>query len=367
VAEISIPTNATREELEALKSQLAADINLSRNMSRWKSGVVRPYCDGYVKAFNRFKAILVEQDKQDKAMAEMFIMGAGIISRTVLMAVFANKSIETLAENAVKSIARNQLSTLFSRLGWTQLQEDNSLIFALGEAAREVTKKALKASEDKIRNAFKIPKISPDPDPQVVQNHMMKFVERAFEACSDSLEAIVKSEVSVEEKQSLVKKLRESPFNKPPENDLIEDEIKDQLELSFYLSAILNSAILISTAHAKPGPYIGLPVWEAGRRELHSLPGDPDWPKEECVLGGERTQVKYCFSVNFVSMPSLIRDRVDELHMKCLAGKFYADGSWDPYATNVHRENFNKAKRSLDALAEKWSILKQFPGVWTYR
>jgi hypothetical protein len=325
-------------------------LQLGAKKDQWDSSIALPFTRAYTTAYRMYEKKMNDDKEQAKAVAEMFVVTASIVSGTVLMAAFATASLRILAGEALLSyVCKNNLERIFNLMAWTFSK--GPLMFAIGgfwdkagDKIGEMVKKGIAAS------LAENPKMIQGNDPLIFHTYVQGFLDDARVAATKAaMEIRSNNHLSGAEKQSLVEELEKSSFNNPPQKGVVNETLlAEKMELSIYFAQLLSSVTVATGVFTNPGAA----VTQWTQKPIDILPTDPKYPKNSFRYP-ESGEVVVNTDVKFASQGSLTRERVDELHGKFLGGKFYTDQGVAGQLNYVTtRDDLMRAQRALERLAD---------------
>lgn len=315
--------------------------------------VCRDYGSAYDMAFTSYKNIWNAQNESDKQKAEMVVLALSIVSSTVLMASFATNSLGVLAGRAAQHwLASNNLNKTLSVLNL--IGENKPTMFALGAIGNAAEAKVKKYITDQTRALLGAPSMPAVTSPLAIQNDLMNFVDKSHYQIREVVLALEKDQrIGEAERRQIIAVLQSAPICKPPVNMLDRDKLRDHIELSLHMSALLDSDFLVTIPAHSVEHYSGTQASEflAKRQPILELPSSNKYPKATPLrtwmgIVQERNEVR-------TEQPGrLISDRIDDLHVKAFKEKFSSIDTWQE-RKDEPKIALIKAEKTLDRLANE--------------
>ncbi|MBO0662654.1 hypothetical protein LQ948_07625 [Jiella sp. MQZ9-1] len=332
-------------------ARVIRDIPLKQNL--WSANVGNPYVRAYDLAYERYHKTLKLQDQSDKASAELLVFAASVATGSVLMAVFATASLRVLAGRLfLDAICNRELDRTFAVVH--AFANNKTAQFALGavfDESKEQLKKRVTIATTQLLQSSQMAASSTSI------NYMTRVDDfiRKNAICVQMVANGIQDDpnLSAEEKDALAVKLQKAPFfNPPPANSIQEESLAKKIELSFYMSAILDSDHLVKVpAHAVAATPGFSSVVGATETPIDMSPRSPLYPvatQPKAMLGA----VGASQYVAIDDLGSGIRDRIDKLHREIFKAPFYVEhGGLFGGKPTTHRE-LVKAELVLSQIAK---------------
>lgn len=221
-------------------------INLAQN--DWRIMAGNPYISAYTHAYETYKETLNAQKDADKQAGELFVTAACIATGSVLLGSIGSLSLKMLARRTVVQIASRSLGTNFARL-FRVVRKNEGVAFAVGNFV-DSAKGGLKAKAEKIAGTYAqtvTSTITPEP---LVQFLQMDSIMRANVNCAIRMAQMIEEDSSLgdKEKAAAYAPLMAAPlYNSPTQRaSPSRASLAELIELSFYLSAVLETDSLIT-------------------------------------------------------------------------------------------------------------------------
>lgn len=325
----------------------------SDGVERWQANVVLPYANAYVTAYEGYQAAMKAQAEADKARAELFVAVAGILSGSLLMATVAQTSIRAVAGNALLSFVCNRnLTRTFEVMA---IAADNRpFMFALGKVLDTIKDRTSNAIKERATQEFGSGVRIQTSNPQVKQNELLEILLRSKLAAIGCAETIERSPVPEGTKARLFGELMRAPICNAPTGRINEVLLSKQIELGFYLKAVLDSDRLTTIGPAIIAPPGVTPPRSSSDAPIPYAPSDPRYPRPAAMdpfRGGQ--------TITFDGIGSAVESRLDRLHRELFQGQpFRAERPWNPFGggptpAQLLRQELVLAERRLDELSAR--------------
>ncbi|MER0237083.1 hypothetical protein [Fulvimarina sp. MAC8] len=326
------------------------DIQMKQNL--WNLNVASPYTRAYDAAFERYQDTLKRQSQRDRAEAELLIFAASVVTGSVMMAVFAQTSLRILAGRALLStICDRELNRTFNALH--AISNSNVAMFALGRILDEAKGQTRKHLTDAAADLTRKTDMATADTALNFQTRIGDFV-RSNAICAHQAAAAVQDNTALDdaEKDAIAARLETAPFFNPPSGSLLNEErLAEKLELSFYMTAVLDSDFLV---HIEPQFATSVPGVVAGgamtERSIEMSPSSDRYPVS--------TEVRPMFGgigardvVSIRDLGGTIRHRIDTLHRSIFNRPFYTDSGGLFGGKPTTRRELIKAETVLSDLA----------------
>lgn len=236
--------------------------------------------DDYIQAFtlahHNYNATFNRQrwwnGQKEELTTEFLIVATTIVTGSFMVASFGSASLGVLAENAaLKIICDNNLERTFAGLYW--LRTNPTATFALGAIKDEASKKIKDSVTRAVRNHLTGMDIKVDSmgDPLVEAKKLEAFLKRSF-VCTSEFAADVRKNKSLgsEDKRKILEQLQKVPIFNPPHKSININELRDRIELSFYMALLLDSDYLRDYAGKTTRPFREKPIT--------AMPGSSAYP-----------------------------------------------------------------------------------------
>lgn len=302
-------------------------LRLPKHKSQWESFVGNPYVRAYDAALENFARETKAQAERDKLKAELFVLGASILTGSVMMAAFATTSVRVLAGRAALNIiCNNNLNRTFDMLH--AASTNKTMMFALGSVLDEAKKVAGK-QVNKAAETFT--SSQPMLSAKTAINYKTRiedFINFSHICVQDILEG-VRDDKQIDDagKSKIADLTTKMPFCNPPSGIKIDEQrLSQKMELLFYMASVLESDQLVRYAPATGGSdaTIGREV-EYSRKPISQLPSASDYPKETYprLVGKPLPHYEAGQRIRYNNIGGGIRDRIDLLSTQTGNGKFY--------------------------------------------
>ncbi|MFD1745016.1 hypothetical protein ACFSE1_06015 [Rhizobium helianthi] len=304
-------------------------LELPKYKSQWESYVANPYVRAYDLAVQNFTREAKAQAERDRTKAELFVLGASILTGSVMMAAFATTSVRVLAGRTMLNVVcNNNLNRTFDMLH--AASTNKTLMFALGSVMDEAKKLAgnhvKKAAETFTSSA-------PMASAATAINYKTRIEDfiNANHICVHDLVQGVRDDRLINEsgKNRIAELTRRIPFCNPPSGRKVDEQrLSQKMELLFYMASVLDSDELVQYAPAMNGSdqTIGRTV-EYSSSSINQMPSASDYPKETLprLVGRPTPHYQPGQRIRYKNIGGGIRDRIDLLSLQTGNGKFYPD------------------------------------------
>jgi hypothetical protein len=339
----------------------------SRN---WSSRVGQPYIDAYSDAFLKYQTAISDQKQADKQNADLFITAACVVTGSVLVGTIGSATLKMLEKKAIVQIASRTLGNSFARL-FRVVRKNEGVAFALGSLIDGLKGKTQaqvqKIAENYLANSnFHI---SSNPVAQhaamqrVIDDHHNLALEAALAIENDhSLDAKAKNDA--------YDKLRAAPIYNSPitRSPSFKATLSELIELSFYLSGVLESDSLISWPASNAMSGAGGQLANAMRAKstpINMSPSDPKYPHPKVPFPDASGYTPAYQSVGIDRAGSGIQKRTNELCVKAFGKPLYGStffGFGGPADTDKMVE-LKQAEIYLNQLATKMKPLNPMEAI----
>jgi len=306
--------------------KFVTQINLAQN--DWRVVVGNPYISAYTHAYENYKEKLGEQKAADKEAGELFVTAACIATGSVLLASVGSASLRMLAKRTVVRIANRSLGNNFSRL-FRIARKNEGVAFAMGKfldaAKGEIKEKAEKIATTYTQTTSGI--ITPEPLVQYLQ--MDSFIRANVNCAIRTAQAVEESRVSEQEKNAHYAELMAAPIYSSPiaRSARYKASLSELIELTFYLSAMLESDQLISwPGYNAMGGESALYAQSRGAKSasINQRPTDPNYPNPTLPRMSAMGSMPAYQTVGIERAGGKIQERTNELCKKVFNKEIYS-------------------------------------------
>ncbi|MDQ0454599.1 hypothetical protein [Rhizobium paknamense] len=315
--------------MSAAKDRLNAIlIDLPAKNSQWEKNVVNPYVRAYDMAYGNYQKTLAAQAAHDRMVAELFVLAASVLTGSVMMAAFASSSLRVLAGRAMlQTICNNNLNRTFNAVH--AVSNSQTAMFALGgvlDAAKSLAGKQVQAA---VEDLTKSPPMAASPSALTFLTYMSDFVYTNHITLHKLVRGVLDdASITDDNKQKIADLVTRTPYWNAPENRRVDEtSLSQKMELLFYMQAVLDSDFLVDTISVPvTTPYMTQSqIVEVGRKPIEIMPSSPNYPKLGAQkIGGSRGMDR-TRSVEYNSLGSAIRNRINVVSQMAVGAPFYAE------------------------------------------
>jgi hypothetical protein len=298
----------------------------SRN---WFSYVGQAYIDSYADAFDKYQKALSDQKQADKERGDLFVTAACVVTGSVLMGTIGSSTLKMLERRAIVQIASRSLGNNFARL-FRVVRKNEGFVFALG-GLLDGLKGSIQSQVQKIAESYATHNsfpISASPTAQlaavqrVINNHQNMALEAALAIEKDH-------KLSAKEKNDAYDKLRAAPIYNTPmvRSPSFKATMAELIELSFYLSGVLESDSLVSwpASNAMGGDAAMFAnARQAKSTPINVNPSDPKYPNPAVPRTSASGYTPAYQSVAIDRAGDGIQKRTNELCVKAFGKPLYS-------------------------------------------
>ena len=295
----------------------------------WRTIVGNPYVVSYTQAYSKYKETLDKQKESDKEAGELFVTAACIATGSILLGSIGSVTLKMIAKRTVVSVARRTLNDTMFRL-FRSVRKNDGVAFAVG-AFVDGMKDSVKEKADKIVQGYMHATentISPEP---LVQYLEFDSFMRANRNCAIRMAQLVESDRSMSEKEKneAYAHLRAAPLLKTPvrRSPPFKASLAEIIELTFYLSAMLETDSLESTSGGMPNPYGGSSA-KSTSQPIQQRPLAKDYPNPKiprASLTGYQPAYQH---VAISRAGGDVQERTNELSKKIFGTEVYGSTMW---------------------------------------
>ncbi|MDO1583081.1 hypothetical protein [Rhizobium oryzicola] len=303
-------------------------IDIDDIKSRWEVNVGSPYVRAYDAAVDNFNRETKAQGERDRALAELFVFGASILTGSIMMAAFATTSVRVLAGRAMLNvICNNNLNRTFEMVH--AASGNKTVMFALGgvlDQAKKIAGEHVKTASERLVASTSI---ASAPTSVNYMTRISDFIKRSGSCLHELLKGVRDdSSISESDKAKVADLAASIPFCNPPSGNRIDEQrLAQKMELLFYMAAVLDSDQLVTYAPATGGDTVagmGRDV-EYSRKSIAQMPSATDYPKATAprYTGRPFQPFEPGQKIEYNNIGSGIRDRINKLSMATGNGQFY--------------------------------------------
>ena len=306
-------------------NRFTTQIGLANN--DWRVIVGNPYVSAYTKAYASYKDTLDRQKQADKEAGELFVAAACVVTGSFLLGSIGKVSMQMIAKRTVVQIANSSLFNNYRNV-FRIIRKNEGAAFAVGKFI-DAASGSIKSNAEKIATTY-LQDVSSvlSPEPLVQFLDMDSFM-RANVNCAIRMAQMIEqnSDLNDAQKTDAYAPLKNAPlYNKPVKRQSKYNARLDELiELTFYLSAVLDSDSLISwPAASTMGGTAGMMSETRGATStpINQRPTAPDYPKPAMPQPGFGYTPAHK-SVGISRGGSEIQKRTNELCMKVFNKPLY--------------------------------------------
>jgi hypothetical protein len=293
-----------------------------------------------------------EQNKHNSDQVELFVTAASIVTGSIMMASFATASVRILAARGmINAIAATNIDRIWNLMAVAN--NSKPFMFGVGKLLDE-TKGRLR--EEVVSAIAEVAKKSNDHQisihsPAVESAHLEAFLRFHLNNNQTSALNIYNSKIlSDNEKYIGFQKLSKSPICLSPTRGVNEQRLALQIELSLWMSLILNSDELTNWPEQPYGDDIMASV-RARSQPIPQLPGAADYPHPAPAKYTASGRSAYQ-SIGINRPGSVIRTRIDEVCYQVFKRKFYNDhGLFGGPSAGERQRELLAARHTMNLLA----------------
>jgi hypothetical protein len=342
-------------------SDLYAEFNRASSaaINDWIRNFVLPYGSAYTQARTSFMDKLDKQKKADEArkkrIAELAMTALSLCGGNLLTQVFGAAALKTVAADiAVDVIAKREMNRAFKVAAF--INENKTAQFALGklwDSSADFLSNAVKKELEE--NSANFPALAEfAKEPQILQNHLEKWVRDAYAKVLAVEKDISKNIADEKKKTKAISDLLDAPFIRTaPKNSLGSSRTAEEMEFTFYMKVILD------LDHLAKGHYYTRYMkgdnWEYSqidsKEKISENPSSGSYPTA-------KRNGKDFEAVVYDAFGGILRDRVDELAKARFKAPFFAPKETISHSTLLRAEsklaelsnmNLETIKRSFSA------------------
>jgi predicted transcriptional regulator len=318
--------------------------NATRALNDWQRNFVIPYGSAYTVARDKFKDTLDAQKKADEErrqrIAALAMFALSLCGGSILTHVFGSAAAQTLAgQFAVDFICKREMNRAFKVASF--VSENKTAQFAIGkvwDAAADLLPDLKTKLAETTTNFPSLTDFAQNP--QVLQNHLWKWVLDANAGLLAAEEEISKNIKDEKTKTRMIMDLIDAPFvATAPAKELAKDTTAEDIEFSFYMNVIRSLDYLAEVTIEERGR--GCKRTTVNKGSIDVSPTDSAYPKPARNFGFGTHQ-----TIEFNKFGSVMRDRVDELHKKRFnKTKFFTSGE------TISENTLRRAEQKLTELS----------------
>jgi hypothetical protein len=333
------------------------DSTITQAKNNWERNFVLPYSNAYVAARKNFMDKLDAQKKADEAaqkrISELAMTALTFCGGKLLTVVFASSALKVAAsELTVGVLEKHNMTRTLSALNF--LQDNKTAQFALGKAwdkGKDLLSDKTKGLFDETAQNY--PSLSDfAKEPQIMQNHMQKWVLDVYANVLKAEEDIRKKIPDESARTPAIDALLDSSFVRTaPENSVGNSRTADDIEFSFYMK------MLLDLDHFATGHYYNRTMkgdnWEYrhvdSSKPVSESPSSPSYPKDK--RSGKNFE-----TVDYGRVGSILRTRIDELAKKTFNAPFFLAQEHIAHSTLLRAESKLAALSSVNIEEIKKSL-----------
>lgn len=322
----------------------------------WNRNVGRPYVRAYDAAFSSYNNAWNEQKEDDKTKAELFVLAASIATGSVMMAVLATSSLRVVAGRVLlDTICKYNLNRTFEVLHFTATNK--AAMFAIGKVLDESRSRIGKEIQQAALKAMTSGSIVPSASAINYFTRISDFVDTNAICAHETAVAIRDSDLSTVEKDRLVEQLEQASFyNPPPLGCINEQTLANRMELSFFMSDILNSDYLVervteTLSNPMLAAKVGAVPVSTRRTPIEAMPRDrQNYPHQyRSQANHPREGQNTSHSVEINGPGRKVRDRIDTLHKNLHGNRpFFRDQAFYDLTAATRHVELQQAQRILE-------------------
>jgi hypothetical protein len=315
---------------------------------RWRANVSLPYIEAYASAFDGYQKAINDQKETDKQRAELFVAGASLLTGSILMAAVATSSLRALAGRAALQIICNRnMEATFN--AFHAFSTNKAMMFALGKVLDEVKSRIGKQAEDVVSQYMQANSSVIAAGTPLVQHVQLERMLTNHELCAKEIARLTEeSSKSEAEKAATYASLLAAPIANPPVRSINPVQLAPKLELSFYMTAILDSDTLIDWPAQAVGGMGGMGMpYGVKERRIEIMPSSPNYPNPQ-IPRSSGMVIPAHQSIGIERLGSSIRKRVDEVCRQARGRPFYGSNSESGSSNDLgKRDELKAAERIL--------------------
>ena len=321
--------------------------DLDLNYGLWEGNVINSFSKAYDTAYHKYNETIKAQKEADKKALErkaaFLFIAAAILGGTALTAIFGQSGLKAaVKEAALDVICRNNMKRTFEVAA---IMETNPIAsFALGGVLfNEFTNRLKGAAQDGVKAELKGPGYnvtSPTPFNRYIT--MKDTLDDARNLALSKVYAHIRDNDQVSEAQArqLLQELYKAAIMKPPRTDRYNEKTAYGIELVMFLNLIMTRDFVMEQETVST-----FEMTSSRSYDISAAPGTPGYPTERNDGLGNSLRIGYR------DIGDKIVDRVNWLHNKILESNLIKKG----FMTNLDKDEFQKAHRSLQQLANLYS------------
>lgn len=325
----------------------------------WKNNYTLDFIEKYWRAFDRFETVKGAQDRIDQALdqlkldlavAALTICSGGVVGTLLgeitLMQAAGQVVLDALCrENMQKTF---QMAKLFSR--------NKVLEFAIGRAGEQIKAIATQESKKILDGVYMGASVGQSfiEKPHTKQYIMEKFLVKNRIGIRTACEALVKAQISSQEKKRLFNDLTQSHFCNPPKQKVLPDKYYRWIELTFYLKLVLNSDWLIQHSDNVYGFRTGY-----SKTPINAAPGDKGYPTDT-ITYKRGFYTRSTTRVEYDDIGQEYIKRMNELYKELFPGDYYPLIDSGMFGETASRQILAKAYRTLKMIGDMNTRLVAF-------
>lgn len=329
--------------------------DLEHKRSLYEQNWVLPYGSSYAIARERFDRTIAEQRERDKFKAEILITIATIGFGAGLGAMFGKTALRTVvADRALTFVCDRNMTRTFNIMARVSASVPGT--FIVDQLWSQVESSLSSRVKTMVESLTSTPASSGDSiaNPQVFQNDLLAYVLRAKNTVqATAIDIRDNGRMSAADKDRFAAAMRESEFfRNAPTHDVIgnRDRAAEAIELAMYLPIIMDADYIEERTQGIQG------TREVDRRRrvgsITAATSDPTYGQVPAMrhsygLGYSLTTT---YGVAYDRPGSVILDRVNALHQRCLGRQFISNRFYD---FGFGREDIARAERSLEQLNQQ--------------
>lgn len=333
--------------------QLSLHARADEGFNDWLRIVALPYKAAYDTAFGRYQDTIAEQKKANEERVQLFVAAASIVTGSIMMAAFATASMRVLAaRQTLNIVCRTNMNRIFNLMATAE--RSRGFMFGIGKILDEGKSQLSKVAESAVTSLVQSNSNILVSTPAVQDAHLQIFLRNHL-ACTKRVAAAVEhSHLPEPEKERAFDLLSNAPICLSPRRGINEERLAQRIELSFWMSLILDSDSLISwPAQPAIGGDAMATVVNARSHPIPQLPGDPNYPRPTPAkygIGGMPAHQ----SIGYDRPGGVIRRRINKVYNLVYGHNFYDNEGWlglnEPDARGKASELL-AARRTLDRLS----------------
>ncbi|WP_420139922.1 hypothetical protein [Sphingomonas sp.] len=333
----------------------------------WRTTVGNPYVVAYTQAYTKYKEVLDQQRDSDKEAGELFVTAACVATGSILLGSIGSVTLRMLAKRTVVTVARRTLNDTMFRL-FRSVRKNDGVAFAVGAFVDGLKDKAKEGAEKIVEDYMHSVNGLITPEPLVQYLQLDSFM-RANQNCALRMAQLIEDDRSMNEaqKNEAYRHLRSSPFLKKPvrRSPPFKASMAEIIELTFYLSAMLETDSLVSTSGGVPNPYGSGTSAKSTSQPIQQRPLAKDYPKPNIpppTLSGYQPAYQH---IAIERAGGDVQKRTNELSKKIFGKEVYGSTLWGlggPADTEKDTE-LQTADRMLAQIAIKMKPLSPMEAI----